>query len=278
MSTLITIFTPAYNRAHLLPRLYKSLKNLNNKKFEWIIIDDGSKDDTKHIVDDFIIETKDFPIYYFYQENQGKHIAINHGLEKAKGELFFIVDSDDFLPSNSLDILQKYYPIIENDNELVSLVGRINFENKENKDFPFDNLIMTSFDANKNYKLEDVAEVYKTNILKQYKFPKFKGEKFCTEALVWNRISKRYKQYYFNEIIYNREYQEGGLTSNYWNLLLNNPKGSLLYFKELLQFSLNKSQKKQTLKAYNNIAKVNGYSKFKIIQELGLINFIKIYL
>lgn len=278
MPTYITIFTPAYNRANLLPRLFSSLKGLENKNFEWIIVDDGSSDNTKDLIDNYINENTDFPIYYYYQENQGKHIAINNGIEKAKGELFFIVDSDDFLPSNSLNILQEYYPIIEGQTNIVSLVGRIFFENRENINFPFENLIASSFEASKKYKLGDVAEVYKTKILKQYKFPKFEGEKFCTEALVWNRISKKYKQYYFNEIIYNSEYQEEGLTSNYWKLLLNNPNGSLLYFKELLQFSLTKKQKKEALKAYNNIAKVNGYTKFSIFKELGLVNFIKIYL
>lgn len=276
MSTFITIFTPAYNRANLLPRLYSSLKELPNNNFEWIIVDDGSTDETKEVISSYIDDSK-FPIYYFYQKNQGKHIAINNGLEKAKGELFFIVDSDDFLPSNSLDIVEENYSFIKDKSDIVSLVGRIYFENRENFKFPFENLTETSFEVSKNYSLGDVAEVYKTTVLKKYKFPKFEGEKFCTEALVWNRISKKYKQYYFNEIIYNREYQDGGLTSNYWKLLLNNPNGSLLYFKELLHFSLNNEQQKDALKAYNNIAKVNGYSKFKILKELGLMNFIKIY-
>lgn len=276
MSTFITIFTPAYNRANLLPRLYSSLKELPNNNFEWIIVDDGSTDETKELISSYINDSN-FSIYYFYQKNQGKHIAINKGLEKAKGELFFIVDSDDFLPSNSLDIVEENYSFIKDKNYIVSLVGRIDSENRKNDKFPFESLTDTSFEVSKNYRLGDVAEVYKTAILKEYKFPKFEGEKFCTEALVWNRISKKYKQYYFNEIIYNSEYQDEGLTSNYWNLLLNNPNGALLYFKELLEFPLKKDQQKEALKAYNNIAKVNGYSKFKILKELGLMNFIKIY-
>ena len=95
---LITVFTPTYNRAKLLPRLYKSLQEQTNKDFEWVIVDDGSTDNTKEVIDNIITQQEnDFPIRYFYKENGGKHTAINQGAKEAKGELFFIADSDDVL-------------------------------------------------------------------------------------------------------------------------------------------------------------------------------------
>ena len=98
----ITVFTPTYNRAHLLPRLYKSLCAQTCKDFEWVIVDDGSVDDTKSIIDGFINDNS-ITIRYFCQENGGKHRAINRGVKEAKGNLFFIADSDDTLPEKSIE-------------------------------------------------------------------------------------------------------------------------------------------------------------------------------
>ena len=97
INQMITIFTPTYNRAHLLERLYKSLCHQSNKDFEWVIVDDGSVDHTEKLIESFQLENQ-IPIQFFKQENSGKHTAINKGVAMAKGELFFIVDSDDFLP------------------------------------------------------------------------------------------------------------------------------------------------------------------------------------
>lgn len=99
---LLTIFTPSYNRAYILPKLYESLKRQTDKRFEWVIVDDGSVDDTESLVNGWINESL-ININYQKQQNQGKHIAINTGVEMANGELFFIVDSDDQLTLNAVE-------------------------------------------------------------------------------------------------------------------------------------------------------------------------------
>ena len=98
---IITVFTPTYNRAYMIDKLYDSLCLQTCKDFEWIVVDDGSVDNTEELIQNFIQENK-IHIVYYKQKNQGKHIAINKGVELAKGELFFIVDSDDILPKDSL--------------------------------------------------------------------------------------------------------------------------------------------------------------------------------
>ena len=103
----ITIFTPTYNRAYTLKKLYDSIVVQDYSAIEWIIVDDGSSDSTKELVTSFIEENK-IDIKYFYQENSGKHIAINRGVEEAQGELFFIVDSDDYLTKDALNIINKW--------------------------------------------------------------------------------------------------------------------------------------------------------------------------
>ena len=101
---MITVLTPTFNRASLLPRLYKSLCKQTYRDFEWLVIDDGSSDHTKEILDQFVKENK-ISIRYYYKTNGGKHTAINLGLDVAKGEIFFIADSDDVLLPDSLSIV-----------------------------------------------------------------------------------------------------------------------------------------------------------------------------
>lgn len=106
---MITIFTPTYNRAYRLPNLYKSLQEQTCKDFEWLVVDDGSTDNTSKLFEQWQAEENSFPIRYFKQPNGGKHRAINRGVKEAKGELFFIVDSDDTLSSNAIRIVFEQY-------------------------------------------------------------------------------------------------------------------------------------------------------------------------
>ena len=99
----ITVFTPSYNRAATLPRAYECLKKQTFKNFEWIIIDDGSHDNTKEVVESFKKENSFFDIIYIYQENQGKHVATNNAVKICRGEFFITLDSDDACTNDALE-------------------------------------------------------------------------------------------------------------------------------------------------------------------------------
>ena len=276
----ITIFTPTYNRAHLLPRLYESLMRLTNGDFEWIIVDDGSLDDTQNIVQGFM-ENTSFPIFYFKKENAGKHTAINEGVMKANGELFFIVDSDDFIPSDSLDKIIHYYKKIQFVHDIAGVSGKRQILNKDSLNYHFQQkeFICSALDFRYNYNYTgDMAEVYKTEVLRKYLFPIFEGEKFVTESLVWFRIAQKYKLLYFDEFIYNCEYQEGGLTENYRKLIESNPKGSLLYYKELLGYSIPEEEKKKIAKIYYRLARKHKIGYLQILKDIGILNVIKSFI
>lgn len=235
MTYLTTIFTPAYNRAALLPRLYESLKNQRVNNFEWIIVDDGSTDDTERVVHAFIEENK-IPIRYIKKENEGKHLAINKGVELAKGELFFIVDSDDYLMPNSTQQIERYYPVIHNRADLAGVSFRRG--ESENKFIgtqkTFDDIEASAFDFRYRYKIQgDMAEVFKTSVLRDYPFPKIEGERFCSEGLVWNRIALKYKMLWTSHIIYIGEYLEGGLTDNSVRTRQRSPQYAMLGYQEL---------------------------------------------
>ena len=103
---MISILTPTYNRAHTLTRLYDSLKEQSYKKFEWLIVDDGSSDNCENVLSDIVSKHNDsFRIRFYKKPNGGKHTAINIGVREAEGELFLILDSDDSLPPNSISTI-----------------------------------------------------------------------------------------------------------------------------------------------------------------------------
>lgn len=268
----ITIFTPSYNRAFLLPRLYESLILQSYKDFEWLIVDDGSTDNTEQIVSEWLRSNK-IPIRYYKQENGGKHRAINKGLDLANGELFFIVDSDDELPNNSLSYIYKYSKNISNN--LVGVVGRKQYFNKGliGKKFPKKQFI--SDPINKTYELGlkgDLAEVVKTEILKQCKFPDFEGEKFSSESMMWNQLSKKgFKLLYFDVPVYNAEYLYGGLTSNSIQNRRKSGKYSTLLYKELAEYD--ELTIKHKFRAYINFWRFSFYNGRSISQNFILLEY-----
>ena len=230
----ISVFTPAYNRGHLLKNLYLSLLKQTYTDFEWIIVDDGSTDNTSEVVEDFI-KDKAISIRYFKQANGGKHRAINRGVQEALGELFFIVDSDDTLPENSLEIINKYVDMIDDD-KVVGVCGlKGTLDKTIGKTFNGTTKVLRNDQRGRYHIYGDKAEVYYTSILKSYPFPEYDGEKFLSEAVVWNKIAfDGYKLLYFNEIIYLCDYLNDGLTKNIYNHYRKSPKGFLEYIMQLL--------------------------------------------
>ena len=232
---MITVFTSTYNRACLLPRLYESLKKVVFKDFEWLIVDDGSIDGTRGLVDGWIKE-KIIDIRYYYQENGGKHRAINKGAQLAKGEFFFIVDSDDTLPVDSLEIVNKWIDTVRDDEAFAGVCGvKRDITGQTHSEFGFEVMDLTPFEIGEITR-EDKAEIIKTQILRDYPFPDIEGEKFCAEGLVWNRIGRKYKLRYFNEVIYNYEYLNDGLTLNSMINRRKSPTYATMVYREQLPY------------------------------------------
>ncbi len=267
----ITIFTATYNRAYLLENLYESLVEQNYTDFEWIIVDDGSTDNTEAIVQAFITENK-IAIQYIKQPNKGKHFAINKGVSLASGELFFIVDSDDKLPSNSLEIIVKYHGCYKNEINYGGIAGRkAYFDGKyvgSQKDFAakFTNALKIRF----KYKIEgDLAEVFLTSVLKEFPFPEIENEKFCPEALVWNRIAQKYNLAYFSETTYFCEYIVDGLTAKIVKIRMNAPMASMIHYSELNSYQISDKEK---FKSNINFWRFSFNSNLSFIKKLKMIN------
>lgn len=217
---LITIFTPTYNRAHLLRRLYESLLVQKNTNFEWLIVDDGSSDNTRQLVQEFISEER-ILIRYFYKSNGGKHTAVNYGVQKAKGELFFIVDSDDVMTENAVQLKWDAWQKIKDNNKIAGIIGLSQFTNGEivGNRFLKDNWEIPFSDYYLKYNLKgDKSVAFKTSVMKQYPFPEKEGIKLVFEAVVWHEMAKKHDVFCLNEVIQFVEYQEEGVSGSSYKL------------------------------------------------------------
>ena len=267
---MITVFTPAYNRAKFLPRVYESLCRQTYRDFEWVIVDDGSVDDTRSVVEQFsVLGFKFFgnltqplntqhstlktnlntqystlntnSIRYFYQENGGKHRAINRGVKEAQGELFLILDSDDTLPERSLEWINHYYQQIKDDASFGGVCGYMAHHDGtiigHGCDMPV--LDTNSIDLRYRYHIQgDMLEVFRTSVMREIPFPDIPGEKFVPEALVWNRIACKYRLRVFHEVVYYRDYLDGGLTDKIVKIRMTSPLASMMTYAELNSYQI----------------------------------------
>lgn len=237
---MITVFTPTYNRAYTLTRLYRSLVSQKNQDFEWIIIDDGSVDKTRQLVETFQKENK-IDIRYVYRKNGGKQRAINCGVRLARGELFFIVDSDDYLLPDALEqIRSAWHEVTEKERyaglcfrrilaPAMTVLGGPFPEKKFDSDF-LEFAYIYHINA-------DEAELFQTAVLKKFPFPEIEGENFIPEALVWFRMAAAgFRLRCIDEGIYVCEYLPDGLTRNFSSNLKRNYQGFALFYREMLRY------------------------------------------
>lgn len=230
----ITVFTPTYNRGYIIQNLYRSLQRQTFRDFEWVVVDDGSTDNTEMLFSEYLKDENDFHITYVRRENGGKHRAINQGISMAQGELFFIVDSDDYLTDTALetiDRVEKSIPETEKKN-FGGVCGQKGYSTERGigKTFEGEYLDITMLQRPQYGIWGDKSEVFYTDLLRKYPFPEFPGENFLTECVVWDKIANDgYKLRFFNEIIYICDYLPDGLTAHSAQLFQSTPKGYGLY-------------------------------------------------
>lgn len=231
----LTIITPTYNRADLLVHLYGSLESQTNKQFCWMIVDDGSTDDTFDIVSR-LKGNSSFDIIYLQKTNGGKHTALNFGIKEINTELTFIVDSDDTLTEDAVQSILDVHERYKTQDRISSYTFLKGTDNKTpvisiERDEFIENYIVYRI---KNNRPGDMAEVYKTKYLKQFPFPEFVGEKFISEDVVWIEIGKVSDAVYLNKVIYICEYLPDGLTANDKPMKFASPLGSMTRGKQLM--------------------------------------------
>lgn len=259
---MITVFTPTYNRSHTLTRLYRSLCEQTSKEFIWLIVDDGSMDNTKELVTTWISEKK-IAINYYYQENMGKSGAHNKGVELAETELFVCVDSDDYLANDAIEEIIFAWSNLK----ATKVIGILAFRGYADGD------AITTYSLSKEttgqlldlYRHKiisgDTMLIYRTELMKEFRFPIFENEKFVPEAYLYDKLDEKGELYVLPKVLYIGEYLADGYTQNMAKLIANNPKGYLAWIRQRLSKDRELKYKVMDTIRYISISIVGGSHK-----------------
>jgi len=235
----LTVFTPTYNRAYILEQAYNSLLNQTNKSFVWLIIDDGSTDNTESLVKKWIKEDK-IEIKYYKQKNGGKQRAHNKAVKITDTEVFICLDSDDYFTHDAVELLISKWDKIQDKNKISGIVALRGLD----KQTPIGTWLPTKIKYSPLNKLYskynfrgDTALLFRTNILEKYPFWVAKDEQFIGEGYVYNQIDQKYQMYLLNEVIYICKYLDDGYTNNVRKLIKDNPKGYMELNKQAAIYS-----------------------------------------
>jgi len=198
-----TVFTPTYNRAHTLHRAYEGLIAQTFGNFEWLVVDDGSNDNTQDLLAGWEKDA-DFPIRYFWQENRGKHIAFNVGVHEAKGALFLELDSDDSCVPQALERFKYHWDSIQpEERKYYSAVTALCIDQHGRLVgdlFPSDVIDSDSLEIRYRYKVKgEKWGFHRTEVLKQFLFPESVERTYIPEGLIWNKVARKYKTRFVNE-------------------------------------------------------------------------------
>ena len=234
---MITVFTPTYNRKELLKRCYDSLLKQEYRDFEWLIVDDGSEDDTKSEVDAWNKEGK-IRIRYYYKENGGKMRAHNMGASLAEGELFVCLDSDDYLTNDALRLLEEAYQeavassedsdkiggvVAHKGRSATRLLGEKGFGKV--KTSTLYGLYLSGFSG-------ETTLMYRTDILRRFPFPEIEGEKYVPEDYIYDKIDSVCVLAVLDRIVTVCEIVDNGYTDSVKRLRKNNPRAWQMYFEQ----------------------------------------------
>lgn len=229
---LVTVVTPTYNRAHLLPRLFESLELQTFEDFDWVIVDDGSTDETREVVQGW---DPPFPVNYVWQENAGTKVAWNRGVALARGEFVAVIGSDDWYLPDGLGRLVREWDAL--DERFVSVNGRLVTPDGRTHGPPFAGPLDTdSFSFWYRHKLVgDTIGLARTEIVRRYPFPHAES-RGAPEALAFNRTARRYLTRFIDDPIAVADYQPDGLSARTRSEVLAEPRPWLDYYWEALTF------------------------------------------
>jgi glycosyltransferase involved in cell wall biosynthesis len=272
-----TIFIPTFNRAPLLPRALASIEAQTLRDFEVVIVDDGSTDATESLVADWKAQA-DFPVTYFRQSNQGKYVAWNQGLELARGRFFVLLDSDDRLLPNALERLLYHWesiPKAERD-RFAGVEGLVEtLDGRRTLTMPYPE---SPFDAGylelwyRRHIGGEKRGFMRTEILRQYPYPIFPGERHVRDSITWKRIALKYLTRGVNEVIQQMEHQPDGLTSNRFAARMNSPRGFQLFYREdvtLYRTWLSRRQLRRSMIDYIRFSLHCGLGPIAQARQLG---------
>ena len=208
---MISVITPTYNRGYIIDNLFNSLKNQTSHEFEWIVIDDGSSDNTYDKLKSMAGENVGFPITVIRQQNRGKHYAVNVGVSKAKGNFVFIVDSDDILTPDAIESVSAWAKEVEGMEHIAAVSGLRGYIKRPDAVGGFPMLAEGRHYIDAKYTDQTASFL--------------QGAK----PVMNKNAHDGYYIRWYDKIIYRCEYLEDGLTNNVDRLFVDNFKGFAYY-------------------------------------------------
>lgn len=237
MPPTFTIFIPTYNRAYILPKALASIENQSFRDFEVLILDDGSTDNTREVVQEWSTRTG-IPVRYYWHENCGTQRTWNRGAQLAQGKFFVYLDSDNMLTPNCLErILYHWNSIpLEQRHEFAGVEGICAYPDGrlEGSKFPADVVDATYIEMRRGWRVSgDKYGAILTDILRRFPYPEIEGEKHVRPSTVMKRIARTGLKYrYVNDLLQIIDRQADGKTANRFRLRMRHPKGFRLYYQE----------------------------------------------
>jgi glycosyltransferase involved in cell wall biosynthesis len=266
-----TVFTPSYNRADLLPRVYECLEKQTFRDFEWLVVDDGSTDNTAEVIRQ-LKDKASFPVRYIAKPNGGKPTAVNRGAREATGFIFAILDSDDWYTPEALERFWHHWQSIPVNLQptFVGVTGLCCFPSGDliGSRFPQDVFDSDVIDLRYKHRIGgEKSGILRTEVMQQYQYPEDLG-KYVSESLVWNRMAKTYKTRFINEVLTIKDYQPGGITDKGRLLQVRDTKASLLSAKELAELG-NRLPLEKRIRAYSNYVRHSLHQGIPMGKQMG---------
>ena len=263
----LTVFTPAYNRAYTLPRTYESMKQQKKTDFIWLIVDDGSSDNTAELVKQWQAEENGFEIRYIYKENGGMHTAHNVAYERIDTELNTCVDSDDALAPDAVQIIYDAWEKVKDQGYAGLLALDAEFDgNIIGKGFPQGLTETTLGDYYRNGGRGDKKLILRTDVVRQYPpYPTFPGERFVPLGSLYTMIDKDYQLSVLDAVVCLVEYMPDGSTHNMIRQYFRNPNG--FRYSRLVTLS-GPNTLKGKLKTYIHFAAESILARKPILKDL----------
>ena len=260
----LTVFTPTYNRAYTLHLCYESLCRQTNKDFCWLVIDDGSTDNTRELVEGWKKEDK-IPITYFYQENQGMHGAHNAAYRLIDTELNICIDSDDYMPDDAVEMIVSFWKV-RGSNQYAGMVGLDKSINGELISVPFPKTMpsTTLVDYEQTIGYGDTKMVLRTDVVRQYpEYPRFDGERYFSLGYLYLLIDQDYQLLTLNVPLVIVDYKTDGSSMGMWKQYWNNPRGFLFLRKEHIRlYKRMRYRIKESIHYYSHCFRIGDISNF----------------
>ncbi|PFZ10000.1 glycosyltransferase [Bacillus pseudomycoides] len=239
MKPTLTIFTPTFNRAYTLHLCYESLKRQTSKDFVWLIIDDGSTDDTRELIENWISQGS-ISIQYHYQENQGMHGAHNTAYELIDTELNVCIDSDDYMADDAVENITRFWKEYGS-NDYAGIIGLDANPNGKVIGTMMPEHVKESklTDLHAKYKVKgDKKLVYRSELTRKTPpYPIFPGEKYCPLSYKYILIDQEHPLLIMNKVLCHVEYLADGSSMNIIKQYRKNPHGFSFFRKVAMKYA-----------------------------------------